>query len=87
MIKCKYYMMLWRFDEEGKATLQPACELPTMHLASGTDKKQHAMTQLDCSTAHETLGAQTSPDLQTQTALQALRQKKINTQTDSSHVH
>ena len=87
MIKCKYYMMIWRFDEKGKATLQPACKLPTMHLKSGTDENKHAMTQLDCSTAHETLGAQTLPDLQTKTALQVLQQKKINTQTDSSQAH
>ena len=69
-------MMLWQFDKEGKTNLQPACNLPTMAFTSGTDKTQHRMTQLDCSTAHKILGAQTTPSLQTQSALNTLEIKK-----------
>ena len=47
-----------------------------MLLTSGTDKPQHKMTQLDCSTVHEILGAKTAPSLQTNTALNSLETKK-----------
>lgn len=75
LIKYKYYLMIWKFNAEGKAELTPANELPTMLLMSGIDTKQHKMTQLNCSTAQETLGAKTAPSLQTNTALTSLTTK------------
>lgn len=75
LIKCKYYMLLWQFDDKDKANHILSIDLPTMHLTSGSDSTRHSMSQLVCSITHKTLGAKTSPSLQTKTVFTALDKK------------
>ena len=79
LIKCKYYMLLWQFNDKRKANHTSSIDLPTMHLTSGSDSTHHSMSQLDCSIAHNTLGAKTAPSLQTKTGFKTL-DKNRNTQ-------
>ena len=75
--KCKYYMMIWKFDKEGKSRLKESKNLPTMTLTSGTDPTKVKMTQFDCNQAHMTLGMMLAPNLQMQQAYTTL-EKKVN---------
>ena len=56
LIKCLYYIMMLKFDEDGTAKLIPALELPEMILTSGDSNYSTNIQQYDWSTAHKTLG-------------------------------
>jgi hypothetical protein len=65
--KCLYYLMIWKFDTEGTASLTPATELPPMELTSGDSGISSPITQYTHSCAHRTLGNWVAPNLQMNT--------------------
>jgi hypothetical protein len=77
--KCLYYLMIWKFDTEGTASLTPATELPPMELTSGDSGISSPITQYTHSCAHRTLGNWVAPNLQMNTALSKLQERSVNT--------
>ena len=73
--KCLFYLMLWRFDSEGRASLVPATELPDMTLTSGYSSQPSMIRPTNCSDPHKYLGDTMAPNLQMKSALNILQEK------------
>ena len=60
--KCFYYLMAWKFNSEGEASLMTTDETnTTVSLRDSETGSTVHIDQLDCRTAHKTLGAYESP--------------------------
>jgi hypothetical protein len=73
--KCLYYVMAWKFDDEGRASLRPKADIPSLKLTNGHDLDPKAINQHDCDAAHRYLGLWNSPSLSMKAHLQALSSK------------
>jgi hypothetical protein len=76
--KCLYYIMFWDFDEEGRASLRSANEIPPLLLTNGRDAAAKPITQYDYTRAHKYLGLRNSPSLSMRDNRAALQQASNN---------
>jgi hypothetical protein len=63
LCKCLYYIMYWAFDSEGRATLTPSTDIPSLLLTNGHSEDVNPIQQFDCTMAHQYLGLWNSPSL------------------------
>jgi hypothetical protein len=64
--------MSWDFDTEGRASLCPKDNTPSLRLTNDIDPEPKAINQHDCSDAHRYLGLWNSPSLSMKANLAAL---------------
>jgi hypothetical protein len=76
--KCLYYIMQWDFDSEGRASLHPVTDIPTLLLTNGTNMTPKPVLQHDCSKAHKYLGLWNSPTMSMQANRKGLAVKAKN---------
>jgi hypothetical protein len=76
--KCLYYVMLWDFDSEGRASLRSSRNIPTLVLTNGQNSNPQPVNQHDCSQAHQYLGLWNSPSLSMKANRAALAEKAMN---------
>jgi hypothetical protein len=79
--KCLYYVMYWAFDSEGRATLTPSNEIPSLALTNGRSTETKPIRQFDCTTAHQYLGLWNSPSLSMKPNLEGLQLSPLSLQT------
>jgi hypothetical protein len=72
LTKCLYYVSVWRFDDEGRASLTPKTLLPQLTLTSGDSPTRNSVRQFNYSVTHEYLGNHMAPSLQMTTAYHKL---------------
>jgi hypothetical protein len=70
--KCLVYVMYWEFDSEGRATLLPSADIPSLQLTNGKYELPKPIKQYGCSEAHKYLGLWNPPSLSTKPNLAAL---------------
>ena len=69
LAKCLYYVALWKFDNEGEATLTPATDIhPPLALTSGDDPSLTPVHHYNYDKAHRYLGDWLAINLQMTTA-------------------
>jgi hypothetical protein len=74
--KCFFYLMYWRFMENGMPQLTPKDQLPhTLMLHQGNDIAPTEILQKDCSKLHRTLGVMKAPNCSQTGELQRLDKK------------
>jgi hypothetical protein len=74
--KCFFYIMYWKFTEDGMPSLTPKTELPhKFMLNQGSDTEPTEIGQKYCTEQHNTLGVMKSPDRSQSGKLQRLRKK------------
>jgi hypothetical protein len=70
--------MQWDFDSEGRASLRPSTDIPSLMLTNGKNLNPKPINQHDCSQAHQYLGLWNSPSLSMKANLTALASKAKN---------
>jgi hypothetical protein len=65
-------VIYWEFDSEGRATLLPSADIPSLRLTNGKDEHPKPIKQYDCSEAHKYLGLWNPPSLSMKPNLAAL---------------
>jgi hypothetical protein len=76
LTKCFFYMLYWKFDEDGMPTLTPKAEIPhKLMLYQGNETEQTEIEQKDCSEAHKTLGVMKAPNRSQVGQIQKLKAK------------
>jgi hypothetical protein len=73
--KCFFYVMMWEFDAEGRASLSSKDNIPSLRLTNGNDVIPKPITQYDCTESHRYLGVWNSPSLSMKTQLADLTTK------------
>jgi hypothetical protein len=74
--KCFFYIMYWKFTEDGMPILTSKTEWPhKLMLHQGNDSKPTEIEQKDCTEPHKTLGVMKSPDRSQSGELQRLKKK------------
>jgi hypothetical protein len=77
--KCLYYVVAWKFDSEGRATMLPAAEIhPPLKLTSGDDPGLAAIAHFNNDKAHRYLGDWLSTNMQMKTGDSALLETGLN---------
>jgi hypothetical protein len=75
LLKCRYYIMSWRFDAEGRPFLKKKDDLlPLLRLTSGDALAPLPVHQYDTSNAHRYLWDWIACNLQMTTALSAIQE-------------
>jgi hypothetical protein len=76
LTKCFFYLMYWKFDDDGLPSLTKKADLPhKLMLYQGNDREQTEIEQKDCSEPHKTLGVMKSPDRSQKGELKRLKKK------------
>jgi hypothetical protein len=72
LLKCAYYILAWKYDAEGRPSLIPKDNLPTIFLSSGDLPGSAPVTQLNFDETHRYLGNLLAADMQMKDSFQAL---------------
>jgi hypothetical protein len=75
--KCLYYLILWLFDEEGRATMELPEDDIQLSITTGQSPDPQYIEHYPSHQAHRTLGVYVAPNFQTDKALQILQQKVL----------
>jgi hypothetical protein len=82
LTKCFYYILCWKFDEEGKPRPTTKAELDqdgvSISIQESGEASKTIIQHLDCSTAHKTLGLQKTPIGNQDEQLQKIHEKSNN---------
>jgi hypothetical protein len=70
--KCLYYVMHGQFDSEGRPSLTPHTDIPSLGLTNDRDTDTKEIQQYNCTKAHQYLGIWNSPSLLMRSNLAAL---------------
>ena len=63
LTKCFFYIMIWKFCDNGLPSLTPKTQLPhTLMITQGNDAAPTSIEHKDCSAPHKTLGVMKAPN-------------------------
>jgi hypothetical protein len=76
LTKCFFYLMYWKFSDDGIPTLTKKSQIPhKLMLYQGNETEPTEIDQKNCSEAHKTLGVMKAPDRSQTGEIQKLRSK------------